>query len=109
MTATLLDPHRVVLAMVDGDSNIAKRRESKLKDTISRELRTCQFMNTKDSAWSILDTILGVDPIGLQYIQDELDRICTKLSRQPKQNRSVFSSLFGFNLGCRVSAHFPPS
>ena len=109
MTPTkLLDPEppRIVLAMVDGNSFTAKRRESQLKDTIWREVRTCQFMNTQDSAWSILDTILDVDPIKLQYIQNELERICNTLPTQfaPRPSRSFFSSLFGFKLGRRVSA-----
>jgi hypothetical protein len=100
------EPPRIILAMVDGNSVTAKRRESQLKDTIWREVRTCQFMNTHDSAWSILDTILGVDPVKLQYIQDELDRICNTLPTQlaPRPNRSFFSSLFNFKLGRRVSA-----
>ena len=100
------EPPRVILAMVDGKSNIAKRRESKLKDTIWREMRICQFMNTQDSAWSILDNILRVNPIKLQDIQNELDRICTTLPTQfaPMPNQSFFSSLLNsFKLGRRVS------
>ena len=88
--------HRVILATVDGNSDAAKLRESQLKDTIWQEMHTCQFMNTQDSAWSIVDTIIG-DPIKLQYIRDELDGICTTLPTQfaPRPNRSFFSSLFG--------------
>ena len=74
------EPHRVILATLDGDSLTAKHRESQLKDTstIWRDVRTHQFVNTRDSAWSILDTILNIDPIKLQYIQDEL-MVCTTL------------------------------
>ena len=106
MTPTKLpdrEPPRVTLAMVDGNSFTAKRRENQLKNTIWREVRTCKFLNTQDSAWSTLDTILGIDPIKLQYIQDELDRICTTLPTQfERPNWSFFSSLFGFKLGRRV-------
>lgn len=125
MTPTKLldpEPHRVILATVEGNSLTAKRRESQLKDTIWREVQTCQFMNTQDSAWSILDTILGVDPIELQDIQAELHSICNTLPTVPTQfpqrpNWSFFSSLFGFKLGRRVSAStsrkfnlfFPPA
>ena len=116
MTPTKLpdrEPPRVTLAMVDGNSFTAKRRESQLKNTIWREVRTCKFLNTQNSAWSTLDTILGVEPIELQYIQDELDRICATLPTQfaPRPNRSFFSSLFGFKLGRRVrflTLLFPP-
>lgn len=101
MTPTKLsdrEPHRVILATVDGDSDAAKRRESQLKSSIWREVQTCQFMNTQESAWSILDTILGVEPIKLQYIQDELDRICTTLPTQlaPRPNWSFFSLFASF-------------
>ena len=97
MTPTKLsvpEPHRVILVTVDGGSEAAKLRESQMKSSIWREVQTCQFMNTHDSAWSILDTILGVDPVNLQYIQDELDRICNTLpTSSSKPNRS-----FVFNL-----------
>ena len=106
-TAPNLEPPRVIVATVGENSSKAKRRESQLKNTIWREMQICQFMNTKDSAWSILDTILRVNPIKLQYLQDELGRICTTLPTQsaPRSNRSFFSSLFGsFGFGRRVSA-----
>ena len=104
MTVTkLLDPkpRRVILTTVEGDTFSAKRRESQLKKTIWREVQTCRFVNTQDStrAWSILD----IDPIKPQYIQDELDRICTTLpsrtTRTPKSNRNLLLSLFDF-MGC---------
>ena len=102
----LLEPPRVIVATVGGNSSKAKRRERQPKDSIWPEMQIYQFMNTKDSAWSILNTILRVDPIKLQYIQDELDRICTTLPTQfaPRPNRSFFSRLLGFKLGRRVSA-----
>ena len=98
MTPTKLsvpESHRVILVTVDGDSDAAKRRESQMKSSIWREVQTCQFMNTQESAWSILDTILAVEPINLQYIQNELDRICTTLPTQsaPRPHRSFFSTL----------------
>lgn len=81
------EPHRVILATVDGDKDAAKRRESELKSSIRREVQICQFTNSHDSAQSILDTILGfADPIKLQDILDELDRISTT-------NRNFFSTL----------------
>ena len=107
MTPTKLHypDHRVILATVDGNSPMAIRRENELKATVWREVKTCRFMNTKDSAWSIVDTILGVNPIKLQYIQDELDKICTTLPTQSasRLNWSFFSKLFGFKLGRSVS------
>ena len=107
MTPTKLpdrEPPRITLAMVDGNGFTAQHRESQLKNTIWREVRTRKFLNTQDSAWSILDTILGVEPVKLQYIQDELDKICKTLPTQfaPRPNRSFFASLFGFKLGRKV-------
>ena len=89
------EPHRVILATLDGDSLTAKHRESQLKDTstIWRDVRTHQFVNTRDSAWSILDTILNIDPIKLQYIQDEL-MVCTTLRTRTRfalPNRTRFT------------------
>ena len=80
-------PHRIILATVDGDSKAAKHREIELKSSIRREVQICQFTNSLDSAQSILDTILGfANPIKLQDILDELDRISTA-------NRNFFSTL----------------
>ena len=116
MTPTKLpdrEPPRITLAMVDGNGFTAQHRESQLKNTIWREVRTRKFLNTQDSAGCILDTILGVEPVKLQYIQDELDRICKTLPTQfaPRPSRSFFASLFGFKMGSRVrflTLLFPP-
>ena len=96
MTPTKLSDYesRVVLAMVNGDSDAAEIRENRLKSSIWPEVQTRRFMNTQESAWSILDTILDVDPIKLQGIQDELERICTTQFAQ-RQNRSFLSRFFG--------------
>ena len=82
----LSDPEiapRVILAMVDGDGLMTKNRDQlKDSDTTTWGVQTRQFTNTKDSAWSIVDTILGIPPIELCYIQDELDTICATLPKQ---------------------------
>jgi hypothetical protein len=95
MTLTKLSKYesdRVVLAIVNGDSDAAKLRENQLKSSIWREVQTFQFINTHKSACSILDAILGVDPIKLQDIRDKLERICTGLPAAPKPNW-IFSPL----------------
>ena len=102
----LLDPkpHGVILATLDGDSFTAKRRESLLKDTIWRDVWTHQFVNTRDSAWSVLDTILNINPIKLQYIQDKLDRVCITLRTRTRfalPNRTRFT-LLGHDLHYRL-------
>ena len=97
MTPTKLDceSNHVVLAMVNADSDSdARDRENQLKSSIWREVQTRRFMNTQESAWIILDAILGVDPIKLQDIQDELERICTTQFAQ-RPNRSFVSRFFG--------------
>ena len=110
----LSDPEiapRVILATVDGNGLNAKRRENQLKNTAWRKVRTRQFTNTKDSAWSIVDTILGIPPTGikLSYIQDELDKIYDSLPKQleiPKPASGVFgfiARLFGWR-GRNVSS-----
>ena len=69
---------RVILATVDGNGSITNRPI----DTAWRNVQTRQFTNTNDSAWSIIDTILGVSPIKLCDIQDELDKICDSLPKR---------------------------
>ena len=79
----LSDPEiapRVILATVDKNSLRAKNRENQLNNTW-RKMKIQQFTNRKDSAWSIVDNILGISPTGikLSYIQDELDKIYDSL------------------------------
>ena len=92
---------RVILATVDGNDLNAKRRENRLKDTAWRKLETREFTNTTDSAWSIVDAILGISPAGIKlvYIQDELERICEPLPKsiqKPRRIFGIFGNLFGF-------------
>ena len=95
----LSDPEiapRVVLATVDGNGLKAEHREKQLKDTAWLKVQnTLQFTNTKDSAWSIVDTILGISPTGIKmcYIRDELDKICESL---PTHFPKPASGFFGF-------------
>ena len=89
---------RFILATVDGNGLMAKHR-NQLKDITWRTVQTRQFTNTKDSAWSIVDVILGKSPMKLSYIQDRLDTICASLPKhfpKPKGAFGFFASLFGF-------------
>lgn len=97
----LSDPEiapRVILATVDGNGLMAKHRENQLKDTTWRKMQTRQFTNTKDSAWSIVDTILGTSPIKLCYIQDQLDTICATFPFPIPKAKGNLRDLFGFKL-----------
>ena len=79
---------RVILATVKGDRvtpSQADHREQQLKDKTWQEAvkggsQMCRFLNTKDSAWSIVDMILKRGTIELPCIQKELDGICTVFS-----------------------------
>ena len=65
---------RFILAMVDGDRPGAGVRAEQLIGTCPG-VRTEQFTYTEESAWTIVDTILGIPPTRLCHVQDELDRI----------------------------------
>ena len=83
---------RVILATAGGNGLEAKRREKQLKNSNWREVKIQQFTNTKDSAWSIVDSILGISPTGIQlsYIQDELDKIYDSLSNHFPKPKGKF-------------------
>ncbi|KAF8147715.1 hypothetical protein B0H34DRAFT_739010 [Crassisporium funariophilum] len=63
-----------------------------------RGARVGRFDNTKASAWDIVDTLLsGQEPLKLNVVQEELDRIHSSLLEKRKQKRSkggFFSFLF---------------
>ena len=87
---------RFIFATVDGNGSMAKVREKQFMDATWRNIKTQRFTNTKDSAWSIVDTILHITPTKLCYIQDELDRICDSLPKQFPMLKNVFLKLFKF-------------
>ena len=108
MTPTKLPdrkPPRITLAIIDGTSASKNQRfKSQLKNTNGREFRTCEFLNTKDSVWSIIDTILGVKPEKSEHIRYELDSIRETLQTRsaPKPNRRFpawLRGLLGFKMG----------
>ena len=86
---------RFILATTDGNSSIAKDREKKLIDA-TRNVKTQPFTNSKDSAWSIVDSILHMSPTKLGYIQEELDGICDSL---PKRIRKTFFGILRLLVG----------
>ena len=92
----------VIIATVDGNNENAKHRKEQLKATTWQKLQIQQFTNTSDSAWSIVDTILGLQPIKLCHTQQELDKICKELPKQlPKQRGTLFNffaRLFGLKV-----------
>ena len=85
---------RFILAMVNGNSSEAKDREKQLLAMNTyQNVRTGQFTYTKESAWGIVDTILGIPPTELCHVQDELDRICDPLPVQFPTIKMIFSTL----------------
>jgi hypothetical protein len=99
---------RVILATVKGDgvtSSQADHREKQLKDhtwqkAVKGGSQLCRFVNTKDSAWSIVDMILERGTIELSCIQKELEGICGVFPNSRRISTSpLFTFLFGFRSG----------
>ena len=90
----------------------AEHREEELKAVKWKEMvnggsQTCRFMNTKESAWSIIDTVLRISPMQLHVIQRDLKRVCSQLSETttpPKRRKGFFAVLFGIAMGSRRQA-----
>ncbi|KAF8064966.1 hypothetical protein FPV67DRAFT_162874 [Lyophyllum atratum] len=80
----------------------AEIREQELKDKSWRLIlkagaQTCRFMNTKDSAWGIIDTLLQAEPLKLRIIQQDLARIHRSLPTKSTPTgikKGFFASLF---------------
>ena len=102
---------RVILATVKGDDvtpSQADHREKQLKDktwqkAVKGGSQMCRFLDTKDSAWGIVDKILERGAIELSFIQQELEGIRTMVPRRvtpPTSLRKMlnfFSRLFSFH------------
>ena len=80
---------RFILTMVDGDSLGAEVREEQIMRTC-QNVQTGQFTYTKESAWKIVDTILGIPPTKLRHVQNELDKICRPLPNQFPKLKEIF-------------------
>ena len=102
----LSDPesHRVyvVLATVGNDpfDDVAASSCEVQLESIWEKVQTCKFKNTKESACSILDTILSAPPIELKKFQNDLGKICRTLptptpKTPPKTPKWSFSRPFG--------------
>ena len=98
---------RVILATVKGDDvtpSQADHREKQLKDNTWQKAvkggsQMCRFVNTKDSAWSIVDMILEKGVIELSCIQKELEGICRELPNSRRMSTRPFVTFFfGFKL-----------
>jgi len=58
-----------------------------------------RFLNTYDSAWMAVNTLLELNPLELHVLQRELERICVaskRIRKPPLPRKGFFSSLFGF-------------
>jgi hypothetical protein len=67
--------------------------------------KICRFSNTKSSAWDVINTLLELQPLELQVLQKELDRIrrATSKPTPPMQRKGIFARLFGFLFNVRCS------
>ena len=57
-----------------------------------------RFLNTHDSAWRTVDTLLELNPLDIQVLYRELERICLSAKRIPKPplpRKGFFSRLSG--------------
>ena len=83
---------RFILAMarVDGISSGA---EPRAMYPTWQNVETLEFTYTRNSAWRIVDTILERSPTILRHVQDELDRICTALPKQPSKPEGILQRL----------------
>jgi len=85
--------------MTDTDA-IDREKELKAsawKNAIEGGARTGHFLNTHDSAWEAVDTLLELDPLELRLLRTELKKICKafeKISEKPLPSKGFFSSLF---------------
>jgi len=76
-------------------------RKSTWANIIEGGARTCRFLNTHESAWKVVDTLLQRDPLELHIIQQELPDATN--SNLPHKRRGFFAFLFSlFALKVRV-------
>lgn len=79
------------------------RRENELRRGVWKGIgdggaKICRFRNTNSSAWEVINTILELQPLELQVLQKELDRIRRAATKPaaPRQKKGIFAKLFSF-------------
>jgi len=92
------------------DGLVAQQKEQELRGRIWKRILDSggemrRFINTTDSAWDIVDTLLGKNPLKLGTVREDLDRIHGIFSTQvvPETRtfkfRSFFRNLFKLKVG----------
>ena len=89
--------------MTDVDERAANVREEQLKTSawkavVNGGAKTGRFLNTHDSAWMAVETLLNLDPLKLHVLQKELERCASFARKVPKRRpprKGFFSFLFG--------------
>ena len=82
------------------------------KPVIKGAAQTRRFLNTHDSAWMAVDTLLELNPLGINVLQRELERICLtakRIHKKPPARTGFFSSLFGLYRRSQVCIPIPLS
>jgi len=93
--------------MTENERAAAIAREEELKSSawktvVNGGAQTRRFLNTHDSAWMAVDTLLELDPLELEAFRGELERICSIIEKFPKRalpSKGIFSFLFGLIFG----------
>jgi len=82
---------------LDAELRENELKSSNWKEILDRGSQICRFINTEDSAWNIIDTLLREEPLELHVIQQDLDRICRLFPKPvPPKRRGFFAFLFNF-------------
>ncbi|CAA7263275.1 unnamed protein product [Cyclocybe aegerita] len=80
-------------------------RENELRENVWRRVlaggaRICQFRNTRDSAWEVINNLLRLKPLELHMFEQELNRLSGHAIRgtakPPAKKKGIFAKLFGF-------------
>jgi len=86
---------------VQDDGLVAQQKEQELQGRIWKRILESggemrRFINTADSAWDIVDTLLGKNPLKLGTVREDLDRIHGIFSTQvvPETRTFKFRSFF---------------
>jgi len=82
----------------DAASREGELEASAWKRIVKASVPPCRFLNTQDSAWEIVDTLLALVPVPLDVLQKDIQRTHALFARRaPRKSpgEGFFSYLFG--------------
>jgi len=100
LTTTKWDKLKTAEELEVGPQRLSELEREQWQRLIRGGATLCRFENTQDSAWKVVDTLLNIEPLDLEILRRDFDRIqktmAVRKARLAKPKRALFAFIFDF-------------